>query len=477
MLKKAIWVLITLGSGLMGFERFYGGDSLDYGNWIIEDSNRNLIVAGTTNLYTTTGFDFYIVKTNYLGDTIWTRTFGGANIDDGTSVVQCPDGGYVVVGSSNSFNAEELFDIYIVKVDTNGAIGWVKLYGSGEDDYAANVIKTIDNGFAITGTYNYYPDYSLGYYVGDAYLIKTDAVGDTLWTKHYGGSDDDAGQYVAQTRDGGYIIAGYTYSFGPGTVDTSNIYLIKTNIFGTIQWQKGIDCNHSFDYGFWACQEDDGGYTIIGDSYFPGRNWDAIMLKTDSLGNPLWYRTFGDTSQDICFSATKTTNKNYILVGQTSSFGANWIDLYVVKTDSIGNLLWQKKFGGPGIDRGYSVIEASNGGYIITGLFGGDTLRSLGDLYILKIDTGGVVVEVRDAKTMKPLSLFLNVYPNPFNSALMLEFTLGATVEIYNTIGDRIAQITSERLWIPPAGLSGGMYFVKAKLGKEEIVKRVIYMK
>jgi len=475
---KIIMLTVILSCpALFGWERFYGGDSLDIGYCVIQDNAGNFVISGTTYSISTDNFDAYLIKADNRGDTIWTRTFGGSNYDDATGLTQASDNGYVIVGSSNSFTGDETFDVYIVKTDTAGATDWVKTYGSSEDDFGSAIIRTSDNGFAITGVYNYYPDYDLGYYVGDVYVIKTDAGGDTSWTRHYGGSDDDAGSFIAQTHDGGYVITGYTYSLGPGIVDTSNIYLAKLNRFGGLDWQRGIDYNHSFDDAYFVYQLGDNGFIIAGGCYTTARKWDALLVKTDSLGNPQWQRTYGDNNSDIAYTACKTRDNGYILAGQTASFGANWVDIYLVKTDSLGNMLWQNKYGGNGIDRALSVLQTSDGGYIVVGLFGGDTAQSVGDVYLLKVDSAGTPMAVLDPSTQSPSNFFLDIFPNPFNSALNISAPPGTHIEIFNLLGQKIDEFGDKNIWQPNLPSTSGVYFLRATNRNNVLTKRAVYIK
>ena len=259
----------------------------------------------------------------------WERTYGGGDWDIGFSVAQTSDGGYVVAGRTESFGAG-LTDVYLVKTDAVGDTIWTRIYGgSGSDDNeGSSVAQTSDGGYIISGM-----TYSFGV-GGDVYLVKTDAMGDTIWTRTYGGSDYDGGFSVAQTSDGGYIIAGYTRSFGAGEED---VYLVKT----------------------------------------------------DSLGDTIWTRTYGGSDDDHGYSVAQTSDGGYIVAGYTESFGAGSWDVYLVKTDGLGDTIWTRTYGGSDWDEGYSVAQTSDGGYIVAGVYDYDWEAETGDVYLVKTDAVG----------------------------------------------------------------------------------------
>ncbi|MCK4584814.1 hypothetical protein KAU13_05300, partial [candidate division WOR-3 bacterium] len=208
---------------------------------------------------------------------------------------------------------------------------------------------------------------------------------DFLWTKTYGGSNQDRGYSVQQTSDGGYIIAGWTESFGAGGED---VYLIKTDSLGDSLWTKTYGYSTS-DFGYSVQQTTDGGYIIVGCTYpFGAAFVDVYLIKTDADGNPLWTNEYGGEFSDLGHSVQQTSDGGYIIAGKTTSFGLFDSDIYVLKTNSNGDTLWTKTYGGPDVESGTAVQQTSDGGYIISGAtkpFGpGD-----GDVYLIKTDENG----------------------------------------------------------------------------------------
>jgi len=222
---------VSIVSAQTSWWRTYGGTNQDWGYSVQQTADGGYIVAGATKSYGAGNEAVYLIKTNASGDTLWTRTYGGASADCGYSVQQTSDGGYIITGYTYSFGAgaPDSANVYLIKTDTSGDTLWTRTYSGTGNDYGRSVQQTADGGYIIAGYTHYFgmgpPDST------NVYLIKTDASGDTLWTKTYGGTSPDFGYSVQQTADGGYVIAGYTASFGAGDDD---VYLIKTDSLGNV---------------------------------------------------------------------------------------------------------------------------------------------------------------------------------------------------------------------------------------------------
>jgi hypothetical protein len=314
----------------------------------------------------------------------WSKTFGNLGDDFGESVQQTSDGGYIIAGFTESYGAGGE-DVWLIKTDPSGNKVWDKTFGGTSDDAGWSVQQTSDSGYIITGSTSSY-----GAGARDAWLIKTDSNGNKVWDKTFGGTSFDDGESVQQTLDGGYIIAGYTSSYGAGEGDA---WLIKTDSNGDKVWDKTFG-GTSFDDGESVRQTSDGGYIIAGytQSYGAGGE-DVWLIRTDSNGDKVWDKTFGGTSEDAGWSVQQTSEGGYVIAGSTNSYGAGEWDAWLMKTDSDGNRVWDKTFGGTSDDDGISVQQTSDGGYVIAGATvsygaGGE------DVWLMKLGPEGRVQNV-----------------------------------------------------------------------------------
>ncbi len=221
-------------------------------------------------------------------------------------------------------------------------------------------------------------------------LCTSFAAAATGWSQTYGGSGDDEAYSLVQTRDGGYALAGYTNSFGAGSYD---FWLIKTNSSGNMQWSQTYGGTGD-DEAYSVVQSNDTGYAVAGstDSYGAGET-DAWLVKTDSSGNMQWNHTYGGRAQDGAYSVVQTIDGGYALAGYTNSFGAGSYDFWLVKTDSSGNMMWNKTYGGSGDDEAGCVIQTSDGGFALAGYTNSFGAGSY-DFWLVKTDSfGGITVE------------------------------------------------------------------------------------
>jgi len=214
--------------------------------------------------------------TQYAYAITFAKTYGGTSDDMARFVQQTSDGGYIVVGETNSFGE---LDIFLIKTDAKGNVQWAKTYGGIGSEWASSVRQTADGGYIVAGTTT---SFSAG--ESDIFLIKTDAKGNIQWAKTYGGATDDRAFSVQQTSDGGYIVAGLTSSFGTGDW---NIFLIKTDAKGNIQWAKTYGETDTIDRGAFSVQQtSDGGYILAGTTIsFGAGEHDIFLIKTNARGN------------------------------------------------------------------------------------------------------------------------------------------------------------------------------------------------
>jgi hypothetical protein len=340
------------------WSKAYGGTGYEFPYSVVQTSDSGYAIAGSTNSSGAGGQDFYLVKADANGNMVWSKTFGGIGDDYARSVIQTSDGGYSVAGYTKSSGAG-YNDFYLVKADANGNMVWSKTFGGIGDDYAFSVVQTSDGGYAIAGH-----SYSFGAGRNDFWLVKTDANGNMLWSKTYGGTGYDFAYSLVQARDGGYAIAGETDSSGSGSY---NSYLVKADANGNMLWNKtygGI----ANDIGRCVVQTADGGYAIAGytSSFGAGSN-DFYLVKADSTGNMQWNKTYGGTGSDGAYSIIQASDGTYALTGWTDSSGAGSNDFWLVSADMNGNILWNQTYGGTNNEFAYSIASTSDDGYVLAG--------------------------------------------------------------------------------------------------------------
>jgi len=391
-MKRSFLLLIVSGSlaasslGQFTFQRVYGGVASDEGNSVRQTPDGGYIVAGTTTSYGSGGRDVSVIRTDAIGDTLWTRTYGGPMDNEyGFCVQVTNDGGYIVSGVASSF-ADVAGDMYLIRLTATGDTLWTRTYGGIGYEWGAYVQQTSDDGFIIAGQ-------SPAFGVGDfeAYLVKVDANGTLAWTRTYGSSVGEIGSAVQQTADGGYILSGQTGQ-GAGFGD---FLLIKTDAVGTVEWTKAYGVPGA-ESGVTVKQTTDGGYVIGGSSenILGPTGEDMCLIRTDATGQVLWAKLYGGPVTDECYEVIQTPDGGFALCGKSFSFSnLGDYDVYVVKTDAQGVEEWSKTYGGSTSSShneiGRSIDATSDGGYVITGesMFGFGV--GLKNMYLIKTDAAG----------------------------------------------------------------------------------------
>lgn len=342
--------------------------------------------------YNVDGFgtaEFVLLKADSNGDKKWANTYGEkidkrAKKKNGSGnecffTMETLDKGFLLVGEVHNFGAGES-DVFVVKVNKDGDTMWSKTYGGTEFDYGESAAATPDSGYVITGFTE-----SFGAGLRDIYILKLDARGDTLWTKTIGGFSTESAKDIAISSKGDILITGFTFSYGAGNSDA---YLGKLDKFGNLLWEKSYG-GIANDYGYSIDLCTDGGYIISGatESFGSGEQ-DVYLIKTDSSGELQWSKTYGGERFDAGNAIQETSDRGFIIAGGTNSFNLDWEDAYLIKTDSIGDTLWTQSYGGTSTDIAKDVKQYHDNGFVIVGYtqsFGFNRLTS----YLIKTDSLG----------------------------------------------------------------------------------------
>ncbi|MBW2122122.1 MAG: choice-of-anchor D domain-containing protein, partial [Deltaproteobacteria bacterium] len=363
-----VWVLKLDQEGEIVWQKTYGDIYYDMAYSVEETfdesgSPNGYVVAGQrgSSPEEGTGVDLWVLRLDLDGNVVWQKTYGGENTDEAFSIQQTTDGGYMVGGLTFSFGAERS-DSWVLKLDSDGQIVWQRTFGGARDDYASCVRETFDStgasdGYVVAGETN-----SFGPGAEGVWVIKLNPDGTVAWQKSYGGDNYEYARSIRQTTDGGYIVAGGTTTFGAGGPPESDFWVLKLDPTGGIMWQKscggeGDDRAHSI------CQTEDGGYIVAGKTWsFGDYHW--LILKLDQDGNISWQKAYVGYGSGRGCSVEQTADRGYIVGGGTGYAG----DLLVMKLDSYGEIPYcqavgtseARVFDTPGVDQVTTAPGASS---------------------------------------------------------------------------------------------------------------------
>lgn len=305
--------------------------------------------------------DACLVKLNGGGDTLWTKRYGGANFDWGRVVRETSDNGFIIFGGSQSFGSGFEDDLYIIKTDMLGNVLWSTAYGDSRYESVFSAQQTTDGGYVLAGNISVGPTGPK-----DVNIVKLDSIGTVIWTKIIGGVNDEYANEIQQTFDGGYIIAGTTNSFGAGNKDA---LLIKLDSFGLLQWTKTYGST-VLEEGNTVQQTVDGGFVLAGRINLGGSfGYDMLFVKTDSLGSVTLSKKLGNSSSDFIKCIKQTSDDGFIISGSTAISSSSSLDMCLLKVDTAANFNWAASYGDTSIYNGYSyeLQLTSDAGYLLFG--------------------------------------------------------------------------------------------------------------
>ena len=364
------------GQSPTAWAKAYGGVNHDVAHCIQQASDGGFIVAGETSSFGVVNPDVWVLKLDVNGSIQWQKSYGGIGFDIGRSIQQTSDGGYIVAGETSSFGTDT--DVWILKLNADGTVQWQNRYGGNGVDVAYSVQQTSDGGYIVAGEMT-----PAGATAADAFVLKLKSDGSIDWQEFYGGTGDDRAWSIRQASDGGFIVAGETNSFGAGGFD---IWVWKLEASGSVAWQRTFG-GIKDDTAYSVQQTSDGGYIIAGGVTPVGSIFkDVFLLKLDASGSVVWGNRYGGANNDVAFSVQQASDGGYIIAGKNSPNPIT-SNMWVLKLDSNGGVVWEKTYGGQGSNSANFVFQNSDGGYIMTG----ETSFGAGeaDAWALKLDENG----------------------------------------------------------------------------------------
>jgi hypothetical protein len=453
-LKKLMAILFSLfliGSTYgQGWEQLYHEDTISTKS-IEMTADSGFFIAATREPDYGAGISgsAYLIRTDLNGDTLWTKRLEDMSVNGTASV----PGGYVLGGDTRNFLIPGSYFARkgrLIKIDLNGDTIWTKSYPYFTIVSCDAVIQTTDGGYLLAGSKRDGSNWNL--YKSDVYVIKTNTIGDTIWTKTYAGIGDDYIYSVLQTADGGYLMVGETESSGAGNKD---VYVMKIDALGNVTWTQTYGGAH-YDGGTSVIQTTGGGYLIAGYTQSSGAgNKDAYLVKIDATGNITWTQTYGGSNEDVANSVVETTDGGYLLAGYSRSFGNADVDVYVVKTNFLGVEEWFQTYGNTEDDYGTKGILASDG-YAIVGWHNyrvGNLIE--GNIYLVKTDSLG------------------NTYTNYIKGNIFSDTSGNCLKELGEPNLDRIlVQAVGNRTWYGTTD-SLGNYCIKVDTGTYVVTANV----
>ncbi len=433
------------------WQRNLGGNQSDIANSVSQTTDGGYIICGTTfsNDGDVSGnhgqTDIWVVKLDAAGSIQWQRCLGGTGFDSGTSVLQRPDGGYLVVGNTSSNNGDVSgnhgsSDIWLAKLDASGALVWQRCYGGSLTDSSWDIKATPDGGYIVVGeSQSSDGDLTSNAGAGDYWILKIDADGDIQWQRSYGGSSFDGASSVALTSDGGYIVNGYTSSnngdvsgFQGGIRD---YWVLKLNGQGLLQWQR--PCGGSGDdWGFGIAEMSNG--DIIAAGYSMSQNGDVTpgihiqdvwRIRLSATGEVINDRSYGGSNLDFGRKILETQDGGLIYCGFSQSDDGDLpsnqggSDGWFFRTDAQGTILWNLTMGGTLTDTWLAMQATSDGGYILVGASqssDGDLPGNNGSSDIWVVKLGPDPLSVQEVQGEDPI----NVFPNPGKDIIQVELPL-----------------------------------------------------
>jgi len=353
------------------FEKTFGDSLDDYANAIII-KNQEIFVFGTSKSFGDINGDHYLIKMSLYGDVIFENTYGGSAAEEGLDIIATNDGNFILIGTTESSGAGQK-DIHVIKIDPNGNQIWENTFGGTLNDVPNDIIELSSGEFCITGVTE-----SFGSGMRDIYVLWIDQNGNLIRQTYYGESDIDGGTKLLEIANQELMIFGFTRNYGATSRD---FYLLKINAIGDSLWSKRYGGN-GYEESQSFLRTQNGGYLLNGHSSSTDPNHNMYGVKVDINGNQIWEMNFGGSQHDGGQALLINKAGNYVFVGSTESFGNGMQDVLFIVTNPNGQELLTHYFGGNQNDQIDDIIEFGDYYYMVghSNSFGaGDK-----DVYLIK---------------------------------------------------------------------------------------------
>ena len=461
-------LLPFIGIGQTSFFKSYGGPGNDFGEAVVSTVDSYYVAVGASESFGNGATDLYAFKINSLGEYVWSKTFGGPNIDYGTDVIELDDGSFLLTGYSNSFSVG--YDIFLVKIQSNGTHQWTKTIGGSDWDfcYAAYETKKSTPGVILAGE-----TFSYGNGKSDAYLLKIDFNGDTLWTKTFGGSENDYFKDVIEDDYGNLICIGTTNS--NTAYQDSDLWIVKTDSDGNELWSY-IWSDNLNEEGISLCLAKNGNY------YFAGNNQQIDRTSPyyaclDTSGNLIFSKDFAGTENDFSAALLRHSDSlTYTIICNTFSFGASNSTSDVLYSQLIGTFTISGLLGTSGTFANEWVNGAdttADHSIIIVGTTDG-TINGQSSAFLMKKDTNYFspsYTEEIDLTINEIQNNKISLYPNPvINETYIRANSSIKEFFIYNTLGELIINKKNTGNLINLETLNPGIYILKIDINAENAI-------
>ena len=485
-LLKGLLVILLISAGTRGLIAqadkglVIGGSKSDKGVGIIRDSEDKIVIAGTSRSYGNSSDDFIIIRMNLEGEIDYQKLFGWDHHGRVHDIEETSDGNYLLFGEVWDWGYGRE-DMYLMKVDKKGDKLWEQYYGGYHTDQGFDV-KSLEDGFLALGYTSSQPGTTRGNY----YLVRTDLEGNKIWENNYGTEFLDFGFSVLPDSDENFWLLGAAGGFyNPARADymnhDSDMLLVITDPDGNEISRKEFGGN-LHDWGKALLRTDDGGAYLLGSTQSYGiGSFDMYLVRVDNLGNKVWDKTYGDTDFEYGEALVYDEEGNLLLLGtkQMPDLGMG-PDMYIVKTDPTGNMIWDQTIGGPGSDYAFDLISLADTGCMIVGeiedLDKGDT-----DIYLARLNKDGVIMGIGETDHVIGTDV-LTFFPNPVSGQASIEWKSipppgGYKVLIFSTAGQLIESMDYEskpRIDLELGNLPQGTYIYQVIYSNESLSGRFI---